>query len=266
VTPQEITDPRDYWEKRLTARYDLASVGYLGLGAAYNEALYRVRARVFRRALRSLNLDLSTARVLDVGSGTGFYVDRWQRAGVRDITASDITDVAVERLGSAFPGVHAVRFDVGGVLDLADRGPFDIVSAFDVLFHIVDDERYRAAMRNLATLVRPGGYLMLSDNFLRAETKRTATQVSRSVADITRALDDAGFDVVTRRPVFVLMNTPVDSTSRYLWWRWGRLTKRVQGNERAGAALGRLLTPIELALTAGLREGPSTEIAVCRRR
>jgi SAM-dependent methyltransferase len=148
VTPSPQFDPAAYWERRLEP-FDLGVVGYSGLGLPYNRWLYRVRSFVFRRAVREIGLPRA-ARVLDVGSGTGFYLAEWQRAGVRELTGSDLTSIAVNALGERYPRVPLVRWDV------ADEPPFppaslDAISAFDVLFHIVDDGRYRAALANLAS-------------------------------------------------------------------------------------------------------------------
>ena len=93
-----------------------------------------------------------------------------------------------------------------------------------------------------------------------------STRSSRDADWILDLLRDSGFDVLTRRPLFVLMNTPVDSRSRLLagWW-W--LLMNVMARARwLGGPLGAVLYPIELALTATLREGPTTEIVAARKR
>jgi len=89
-------DPRGYWKTRLTEHWDLHGVGFAGYGLRYNQWLYRVRRRVFLSHIRALPLDLSRATVLDLGSGTGFYVAIWRSLGVKAIAASDLTTVAVE--------------------------------------------------------------------------------------------------------------------------------------------------------------------------
>ena len=101
---------RDYWESRLKQDYSLQGVGYQRLGKQYNKWMYRLRAHVFQRVARGLGVDWSTARVLDVGSGTGFYVEQWHKLGVPKVVGLDITEVAVHELrrsffeGSVLPG------------------------------------------------------------------------------------------------------------------------------------------------------------------
>lgn len=266
MTPPDADDPAAYWEDRLGRQYDLGGVGYQVLGLDYNNAMYRVRERVFRRALRRSDLNLSQSRVLDIGSGTGFYVERWLAAGASHVVATDVTSVAVPRLKERFPAAVVYRLDIGGELDLEVRGPFDAVSAFDVLFHIVDDERYARAVGNIATLLRPGGWFFLSDNFLHGEEIRTPVQASRRLPEIERTLQGAGFEIVRRDPMFVLMNAPVDTTNPRLKRRWASFEKRLRSDPSYGARAGRRLYPLEIALTRILREGPSTEVMLCRKR
>ncbi len=261
---QPAFDPRAYWEERLAKEYDLTGVGYRGLGPDFNAAMYRVRAHVFHHVVRRLALP-TKPRVLDVGSGTGFYVERWLERGPVDLVASDITSVAVDALAERFPGVEVRRLDIGDPDPLPGER-FDVVSAFDVLFHIVDDERYARAIGNVASVLESGGWFVFSDNFLRAGTVRAKHQVSRSLSEITDALRGAELEVVRRVPMFVLMNAPVDSRSRLLKRRWTRLSARLAAGPDRGKRAGAVLYPIELALTAVLRESPSTEVMVCRKR
>jgi SAM-dependent methyltransferase len=258
------TGDRAYWEARLSERYALDGVGFTALGPAFNEAMYRTRRDLFLRRVRPLVVARPDLAVLDVGSGTGFYLDLWRELGVRRLTGSDLTSTAVERLRERHPGVELVRWDAGGE-EPAPGGPYGAISAFDVLFHIVDDERYERALRNLFAALEPGGFLLFTDNFVHGATVRGETQVSRSLAEIEAAVSRAGFEVVARRPAFVLMNTPVDSSSPALngWWDW--LRKAVDAIPVAGRVAGALLAPLEVALATRLAEGPSTELMVCRR-
>jgi hypothetical protein len=65
--------------------------------------------------------------------------------------------------------------------------------------------------------------------------------------------------------MFVLMNYPVDSTSRVHRLCWRVLELAMVAWNPLGAVLGAVLYPLELALVARLKEGPSTELMLCRR-
>lgn len=264
----EPFDVRGYWEARLRRHYSLEGVGYLRLGSQFNTWMYRVRARVFARVARSLGVAWDSARVLDVGSGTGFYVDQWHRLGVPRITGVDITDKAVEELTRRFPGDDFLREDVGRAWSDVPRlttRDFDAVSAMDVLFHLVDDHAYATAFVNLAAVLRPGGWLLWSDNFLRHGSERVAHQASRSLAESEAAVRSAGLEIVRRVPMFVLMNYPADTRSRLARWAWTAAVAPAALAEPLGWLVGGAMYPLELWLTSRKSEGPTTEIMVCRK-
>jgi SAM-dependent methyltransferase len=258
-------DPRSYWEQRLSEHYTLDGVGYLGLGEGFNRWMYRVRRHVFLREARRLFSDPRELRVLDVGSGTGFYLDRWHELGVASVTGSDLTQVAVVNLQQRNPLDAIAAFDVGGDDHPFGSTRFAAVSMMDVLFHVVDDQRFRRAFTSVFELLEPGGVLIFSENFLHGDAIRLPHQASRSLREIDQSLADAGFDVLRRRPVFCLMNAPLDSDSRLLWRWWSGLHRVASRRHRLGAAIGALLYPLELVFVSRLGEGPSTELMICRR-
>ena len=256
--------PGDYWEERLRSSFDERGVGDISLPRSYNKYLYGVRRRVFGRAVKRISVDLATARVLDVGAGTGFYVREWLSRRVGDLTGLDISPTAIARLKATFPEVTFVNADIAELSAPEAVGRFDIVSAFDVLFHIVDDVRYKTALANIAAILRQGGWFLYSDNLVPTEA-RIEHQVSRSEREILLALERSGFEVVSRIPMFVLMNDPVRA-SNPLAQRWfSRVTAASRKSERWGEIIGGLLYPLEIAATRLVAHGPSTEVLLCRR-
>lgn len=259
-------DPRAFWEKRHTNRYGPESVGYMGLGVPYNEWMYRVRGRVVRRQMRRAGIDLSSREVLDIGSGTGFYIDLWTRLGARSVTGSDFAPFAVRALREKFPDARFAELDITSRELPRDLGPFDVVSAFDILYHIVDDDSYRRAIANVRSRLRPGGYFVLSENFLASQRESGLHQVSRTYAEILAMLTENGFEVVRRAPVFFLMNRPLKSSSAMLAATWKMISRVTRMTDRPylGGWLGAALYPLELASVRLRRTGPSTEMMICR--
>ncbi len=257
--------PGAYWEARLRGQYDDRGVGDIGMSRAYNSYLYAVRRQVFRRILSRLSLDSSTSAVLDIGSGTGAYVAEWKRWGAAQLTGLDITETAVARLSTGFPEANFFKGDIGDSKVLANLSEdYDVVSAFDVLFHIVDDDRYQAALQNIYRLTKPGGWFIYSDNLVPVES-RMSHYVSRSEAMILEALQSEGFEIVERTPMFVLMNDPVRTRSRVLR-RWYSVLHRLAGKgEFLGQIVGAMLFPFELVATRFIHSGPGTEILLCRK-
>lgn len=248
-----------YWEQRLGADVPLNSVGYHGLSDSYVAWLYRVRAQRFTKIVRPLVQP--NMRVIDAGSGGGFYVSLWQRLGVKHITATDLTQASLRALLRRFGGIETAQWDVGGSDLPGAPGSFDAVSCMDVLHHLMDDGAYERAIGNCAKLLRPGGVLILTDNFLHGPAYCGPHHVSRPLVQIERVIRGAGLRMLARKPMFVLMNNPIDSRSTLFKYYWKALSL-VSEFAPAGAVTGALLYPLELALTALLAEGPSTEIAL----
>lgn len=263
-SPPADTDAlRDYWEGRLRGDYSLGGVGYQGLGEAFNRWGYRARRRVFLRALRPRVAP--GASVLDVGSGTGFYLGLWRELGAGRVVGSDLTDVAAERLAATHPEAEVVRFDAGDPDPPFPDASFDAVSAMDVLFHIVDDDRFAQALANAARLLRPGGVLAFSDLFVHGEPWRAPHQAIRTLEEVRAAVAAAGLREELRVPLLVLLNAPVDSGNRFFRAAWWTLRTAALRGEATGWAAGAVAYPFEVALARALREGPSTELMVCRR-
>jgi SAM-dependent methyltransferase len=260
-------EAKDYWESRLEETWGLESVGDGTLSLSFNEWMYKVRRHRFLGQITDLRLPVHEYDVLDIGSGTGFYVNLWRELGVRSVLGSDITGVAVGHLQTAFPDVPFRQLDIGASLP-ADLPPesFDVISAYDMFFHIVDDGRFARALDNLATLLRPGGMLMFSDTLLTGE--RGAQQPThvrlRRLDDVVRLLSDRGFTVVDQRPVFVLMNTPADSSSLLRRLGWRLVAAPARRSARAGDLIGRALFPIEIRLLARTKLGPGVRMFACR--
>jgi SAM-dependent methyltransferase len=154
-------EPREFWEQRLAQQFDLRGTGETGLSLAYNRACYRLRRKVLTRVLKQRRFDPRGKRVLDVGCGTGFYTQYYIARGA-EVTGLDIAPTAIERLRARFPAAHFMLADVSEVA-LEER--FDLVNAFDVLYHITDDAKWERALGTLGQAVAPGGLLLLTDTF-----------------------------------------------------------------------------------------------------
>ncbi len=109
----------------------------------------------------------------------------------------------------------------------------------DMLFHITDDDAYGRAFANLARMLRPGGLLVFTENFVHGPAGPDAHQVSRPLEEIEALVRAAGLEPLWRRPAFVLMNGPVDSDSRLLAAAWAATTRALRAGPGAGRGAGR---------------------------
>ena len=185
--------------------------------------------------------------------------------GVIRITCTDITMVAVENLRSMYPSNEFLQLDIGDEVGYKTlQNKFDIISTFDVLFHIVDDSRYNNAIKNISSLLKPGGLFIFSDNFLHQDSLRSARQVSKSLSVIRKAFHENNFEVIPRRPMFVLMNAPIDTNRSVLKLMWRTTTSLLRRSDRMAYLVGNILYPLELLLVSVIMESPSTEMMISK--
>jgi ubiquinone/menaquinone biosynthesis C-methylase UbiE len=270
-------EPGLYWNERLRKEFSLAGAGHTGVGLSFNRWAYRVRRRVLERVLQEHAIPVRGARLLELAFGTGFYLDLWRQAGVAHVTGFDIAAVAVQaaRECHAGTGWRLEEGDIGKPLDLAEaRGACDLATAFDVLFHLVDDDAWNGALDNLTAALKSGGYALIFDKFQRTET--AVSHVKRRRLDAYhKALTARGLEVVAIRPIFFFLNSPTDLTglSKPFWklgWSLAKLPYKVGRpiglGELFGGATGAVLYLPELALGRVFSGGPSTKLLVARRR
>ncbi len=129
-----------FWD-RFADRYARAKIGNVD---AYDATLERVRAHL-----------KPGDRVLEIGCGTGTTALRLADA-VSEYLATDYSPrmIAIAKAkpeGDALPGL---RFEVAGAAEAGGAGPFDAVTAFNVL-HLIPD--LPGTLAHVHAALRPGG-------------------------------------------------------------------------------------------------------------
>jgi SAM-dependent methyltransferase len=158
------------------------------------------------------------ATILDVGCGWGVTLDHLERRGYR-VTGLDIARRALELLDR--PDRTLIEADLTQPLP-PDAGGFDAVLALDVIEHLDDD---RAAVGQLARLVRPGGLVLVSVPALPelfSEFDSIQGHRRRYLPEtLQRAFEGSGLDL-----------------ARTLWWGgWMVPVLRRQRRDRASAGV-----------------------------
>jgi SAM-dependent methyltransferase len=178
--------PREFWDRRLAEHFDLRGTGQPGLSLAYNRACYRLRRRVLDRALADAGFEPEGKR------------------GAR-LTGVDIAPTSVETLRARHP---EARFLLADISEARLEERFDLVNAFDVLYHITDDGRWERALQTIAEAVEPGGLLLLTDTFAPppGATGQAEHNRMRPLELYRERLERAGFSCGPPRATHVLLN------------------------------------------------------------
>jgi 2-polyprenyl-3-methyl-5-hydroxy-6-metoxy-1,4-benzoquinol methylase len=194
--------PREFWQERLSENFDLRGTGHPGLSAEYNRLCYALRAGVLDRLCAKHHVRVAGRNVLDGGCGSGFFVEHFLERGAA-VTGVDLTEVSARELAKKFP---TARFEVGDLSEWRPQAKYDLVSCFDVLFHITDDERWDRALTNLTDAVKPGGWFVFTEMFLPGKRRDAAHNVARGWAAYRPALMARGLSVLDDMPTHHFMN------------------------------------------------------------
>ncbi len=115
------------------------------------------------RALQRMDIDRGSARILDVGCGTGGGMIQLLRLGFTQQQMSGI-DISPERIEAAKKNLPSadLRCESADAMSYAD-GEFDIVIESTMFVLLPSEDLARAIARDMIRVARPGGYLMLID-------------------------------------------------------------------------------------------------------
>lgn len=143
--------------------------------------------------------------VLEVGAGLGEFASQFH--GLQRHVVTDLDPQAVAAMAARFadrPEVEARTFDLaGGAIDIGE--PVSSIVAINVLEHLEDD---RGALRSLASMVEPGGRIVLwvpGYMQLYGDFDRAVGHVRRyTPTTLTAAIRGAGLRPSGVRPVNLL--------------------------------------------------------------
>ena len=269
---RESYDPQRYWDAQHVDG-SLRAVGQTGLPDDLNAWLYRIgRRNVVRFLARSGISRPLDAPVLDVGAGTGFWAQLWLDLGAREVDGVDLSPRAVDRLRARFPRGRFSVADVSATSFAAPRSDYPLVTVMNVLLHVPDETGFSTAVRNITSLVPPGGHVLVADAALVRPPVRTAapgaTSIARPVEDFVRTFAAGGLDLVAIAPSTVIGANPIDARSRAGLFAWSlpwQVVRAVSSlGPRAAGAAGRVLAAVD-PLLLRTSAAPSGKLMLFRR-
>jgi SAM-dependent methyltransferase len=141
-------------------------------------------------------------QVLDVGSGTGHWIDFYLNyLEASAVTGLDFSGTCVRELRRRYEGRGNVRVDkvnVAGPLPGLEAD-FDVVNAIGVMFHIVDDAQWRMAVANLLNCLNRDGIAIVGGEFGPHTSERGVMRKHRSRQCWESVLGELGGRVLTVR-------------------------------------------------------------------
>jgi SAM-dependent methyltransferase len=153
--------PKQYWNDILSESFDLRGVGHFGRSEAENAAMYAEKRAIIERELARHHVALGPdTRVLEIGSGVGYWTEFLRSKGIRQYTGNDIAPVSIETLGARYPDFAFVLGDAGQIA--LPAASFDLGWMIDVTQHITDDAAFTRALTNVWQALRPGATFVVT--------------------------------------------------------------------------------------------------------
>ena len=184
--------------------------------------------------------------VLEVGAGLGEFASQF--AGLERLVVTDVDPDAVAALDRRF----ADRFEVAATrLDLSQAAhnidaPVASVVAINVLEHIEDDS---GALRSLATIVEPGGNIIIwvpGYMQLYGDFDRLVGHVTRYTSSTLRA-------TIMRAGLVCTDAKPVNLLGAFAWWVAVKRGGVGAPNPRLVRVYDRLVVPVTKAIESRVR-------------
>ncbi|WP_369226815.1 class I SAM-dependent methyltransferase [Streptomyces sp. R39] len=188
--------PLTYWDNRHRERDDLASGGHIGLDRPGNEIFYAIRLGQLLTLIGDLSSPAAPLFVLDAGCGKGHFARSLARCG-HHVDAFDASEEAVRHARTTGGGP---RYRVAALDEWRSPWLYDVVMCVDVLFHVLEDAAWAASLRNLASLVRITGRLIVTDENTDEPVPRGDYILHRPVAAYRAELEPLGLSHTLFRP------------------------------------------------------------------
>ncbi|MDD5729768.1 MAG: class I SAM-dependent methyltransferase [Candidatus Omnitrophica bacterium] len=195
---------KEYWEDRLRGKFSLVGTGHAGFSEYYNRYMYKLKAKALDRTIAKYAIGIKGRKVLDIGCGTGFFVDYYLRNSAGVLVGIDITDISVDSLKEEFPSARFYKSDISSE-EFPLKEEFDLINVFDVLYHITDEPGFARAVKNIASCSVKGAHILITDA-LRPELGGASHVRYRSLKTYTDILGANGIGVLGVVPVFSLMS------------------------------------------------------------
>ncbi len=207
MTQQDIlTHYQQEWKTRSDLARDPAALGYS------NPVEDAILYPVYERLIADFNMKADGGRVLDVGSGSGrwirFFLDRYRPRTLLGIDYAAASVALLDKWHGA--GGAGVEFRLADItrpgLDLG--ATFDLINVANVLFHVPESELFAEALRNLARLVDPDGFVVVTE-YLPRRSVRTEWMMVRNRYEFEAAVAAAGLQVSDVRAFSFFSNDPM---------------------------------------------------------
>ncbi|MFC1684562.1 class I SAM-dependent methyltransferase [Pseudomonadota bacterium] len=117
--------------------------------------------------LRNNRISVSQARVIDIGSGAGHWIDFYKSLEPLEIVGMDISLLSFNHLKDKYAKDASISIHHGKAIEVLTKlnGNFNFVNAIGVMFHIVDDLEWEDTIYAVGNKMNKGGLFIVGGHF-----------------------------------------------------------------------------------------------------
>ena len=117
--------------------------------------------------LRNHDATVNQSVVLDLGSGSGHWIDFYRTLGAKNVTAIDISFASCTYLMEKYADNDSVDIHQGRVAEIIQTfdTAYDLVNAIGFMFHIVDDSEWSDTIMAIGSILKSGGFFIAGGHF-----------------------------------------------------------------------------------------------------
>lgn len=117
--------------------------------------------------LRNNEKSINQANILDVGSGSGHWIDFYKSLQPEAITGMDVSLSSFNYLTKKYAEDSSIEIHQGKALETLSRlsGNYGFVNAIGVMFHIVDDYEWQETINQIGKKLKKGGVFVVGGHF-----------------------------------------------------------------------------------------------------
>jgi SAM-dependent methyltransferase len=153
--------PKKFWNELLSSSFDLRGVGHFRLSNEENLKMYEVKKRIISSVMDAHRLKITgETNIIEIGCGVGYWTEFLKSLGAKKYTGNDIADVSVKNLRQIYPEYDFIHGDISEIS--LSESSYDLAFMIDVTQHIIDDDRFNKALKNVWASLRHGAYFLVT--------------------------------------------------------------------------------------------------------
>ncbi len=147
----------------------------------------------------------SQMRVLDIGSGSGYWIDFYKSLESLEIVGIDISISSYKHLIDKYAEAIGITIYQGKAFEIINilDDDYNFVNAIGVMFHIVEDSEWEDTIYAVGNILKKGGFFVISGSFgyinglnVQIDKKGYISKRFRSKRHWIKVLKKAGFNKI----------------------------------------------------------------------